>query len=126
MGNVPNTMATPWVSLGYLTLIMIWDAAAEGIWVERIRSMGRMALTNYLGQTVVCLSLASLLPPGFASRSGVLVTVVLIWVLQLFGSHAWLSRYRLGPIEWLWRCATYRAWQPLRRAAVRDEETLPN
>ena len=121
VGNVPNTMATPWVSLGYLTLIMIWDAAAEGIWVERIRSMGRMALTNYLGQTLVCLSLASLLPPGFASRSGVLMTVVIIWVLQLLGSHAWLTRYRLGPVEWLWRCATYRAWQPLRRSAVRDE-----
>ena len=127
MGNVPNTFATPWVSLGYLTLIMIWDAAAEGSWVERIRSMGRMALTNYLGQTVVCLSLASLLPPGFASRSEVLVTVVLIWMLQLFGSHAWLSRYRLGPIEWLWRCATYRTWQPLRRLTVCDESsTLAN
>ena len=28
-------------------------------------------------------------------------------------SHAWLARFRLGPLEWLWRCGTYGRWLPI-------------
>ena len=42
------------------------------------------------------------------------VFVVAVWVVQLWWSKAWLDRFAFGPVEWLWRCATYRRWQPIR------------
>ena len=42
--------------------------------------------------------------------------VVAVWVVQLLWSGWWMARCRFGPLEWLWRTATYRRRQPLRRA----------
>ncbi|WP_420612382.1 DUF418 domain-containing protein [Candidatus Spongiisocius sp.] len=39
----------------------------------------------------------------------------MVWVTQLWWSEAWLDRFRYGPAEWLWRIATYRRGQRLRR-----------
>ena len=39
------------------------------------------------------------------------------FALQVLFSRWWLSRYAFGPLEWIWRGLTYRAWPPLRRAA---------
>ena len=71
-----------------------------------------MALTNYLG--------ASLIGPwyfsgyglghfGQVSRAGQVLFVAVVFGLQLLASSLWLSRYRYGPMEWLWRAITY--WQ---------------
>jgi uncharacterized protein len=35
---------------------------------------------------------------------------VFVFTIQLFISKWWLSKYHYGPIEWLWRCASYRQW----------------
>ena len=78
--------------------------------------MGRMALTNYLTQTVLgVLILTHLLADAAIGRSGVLVFILAVWALQLGWSAAWLNQFRFGPLEWLWRVATYRRGQPLRR-----------
>jgi len=52
---------------------------------------------------------------GDAGRSTLVVFIVAVWALQYAWSGWWLARYRFGPAEWLWRCATYRKTQPLRR-----------
>ena len=44
-----------------------------------------------------------------------LLFVFAVWALQVWWSQAWLSRFLFGPAEWLWRVATYRSGQPLRR-----------
>ena len=49
------------------------------------------------------------------NRSAVLVFVFAVWALQAWWSQAWLGRFVFGPAEWLWRVATYRSGQPLRR-----------
>jgi uncharacterized protein len=41
---------------------------------------------------------------------------IFIFVLQLFISKWWLTKYNYGPIEWLWRCGSYREWFPLKKA----------
>jgi len=76
-----------------------------------LADVGRMALTNYLSQTLICvlifygfgLGLYGQLP--FAV--GVLLTF-LIYTLQVFWSRAWLERFQYGPMEWIWRMMTYR------------------
>jgi uncharacterized membrane protein YeiB len=42
---------------------------------------------------------------------------VVVFVLLASLSHAWLRHYRMGPLEWLWRCGTYWRWLPNRLAA---------
>ena len=114
-GTIPNTLATVPLCLSYLSLIALWNSARSGGLRQRIRAAGRMALTNYLTQTAVgLLVLSALLADLDLSRSGIAVFIVAVWVLQLWWSKAWLDRFAFGPVEWLWRCATYRRWQPLR------------
>ncbi|WP_419838641.1 DUF418 domain-containing protein [Candidatus Poriferisodalis sp.] len=114
-GTIPNTLATIPICLGYLSLIALWNTAGDSAMRQRVRAAGRMALTNYLTQTAMgLLVLGTLLGDSELSRSAIAVFVVVVWALQLWWSKAWMDRFSFGPVEWLWRCATYRRWQPLR------------
>ncbi|MCR3721289.1 MULTISPECIES: DUF418 domain-containing protein [Prauserella salsuginis group] len=78
--------------------------------------MGRMALTNYLTQTVLFL----LLSPLVGIESGedwaqLIVLTVAILALQAVWSTLWLRSFRYGPAEWLWRCLTWWQRAPMRR-----------
>jgi uncharacterized protein len=79
---------------------------------------GKMALTNYLMQTVI----ATIIFSGFGLRLAGRVGPTYLWVLaiailafQILLSKWWLARFRFGPMEWVWRSATYRARQPMQR-----------
>ncbi|MCH1540407.1 MAG: DUF418 domain-containing protein [Candidatus Poseidonia sp.] len=107
-GNFANTVGTVPLALGYLGLLMWWNEKTSGVLINRIRALGKTALTNYIGQTVVCVVLASLLPNEWLSRTTVFLLIIVIWWAQLYLAEKWLKRYRFGPLEYLWRCATYR------------------
>ena len=117
IGQIPNTLGSIPASLGYMSLIILWNNGADNRLKQRLRAVGRMALTNYLTQTALgLLVLTTLLGDvDFMNRGAVLVFVFAVWALQLWWSQAWLSRFLFGPAEWLWRVATYRSGQPLRR-----------
>ena len=116
IGLIPNTLATAPVALGYLAVITLWNQRPTTPRHERIRAVGRMALTNYLSQTVLGIVLLRVVfDQGEFGRLVLLGVVVSIWVVQVAWSQPWLERFRFGPCEWLWRVATYRQWQPIRR-----------
>ena len=118
IGQVPNTIGTIPAALGLMSLIILWNQSdGMGVWLKsRLLAAGRMALTNYLSQTVLGVLLLTVLLGGVdVNRSGILLFCLAVWVLQLWWSQAWLERFRFGPAEWLWRVATYRKGQPLRR-----------
>jgi uncharacterized protein len=86
-------------------------------WLRRLAPVGRMALSNYLIQTVVCLGLFYGIGLGIGSAGGY-ATRLLVWA-SLFGaqmawSQWWLARFRLGPVEWLWRSIAERRRLPMR------------
>ena len=120
VGQIPNTLGTIPASLGYMSIIILWSNRADSRLKRWLRNVGRMALTNYLAQTALgVLVLTTLLADAdYVNRSAVLVFVFAVWGLQLWWSQAWLGRFVYGPMEWLWRVATYRRGQPLRRRAV--------
>ena len=123
--QVPNTVGTIPAALGYMSLIILWNNRPDDRLKRRLRAVGRMALTNYLAQTVLgVLVLTTLLGDvDFINRSLVLLFVIAVWALQLWWSQAWLSRFLFGPAEWAWRVATYRSGQPFLRpfaAEARD------
>ena len=117
IGQTPNTLGSIPASLGYMSLIILWNNRADSWLKRRLRAVGRMALTNYLTQTLLGLLALEVLLGNvdFVNRGAVLVFVFAVWALQLWCSQAWLSRFLFGPAEWLWRVATYRSGQPLRR-----------
>ncbi|GII30449.1 DUF418 domain-containing protein [Planotetraspora mira] len=81
--------------------------------------LGRMALTNYLTATVLVLAVSRFLdaPPDEWSVPTVFLIAGAILAAQWVWSTLWLRRYRQGPLEWLWRWATWARRPPLRRAA---------
>ena len=115
-GRVPNTLGTIPASLGYISLIILWNNGTDNRLKERLRAVGRMALTNYLTQTVLGVLVLTMLLGNvdIVNRSALLVFVFAVWTVQLWWSRAWLGRFLFGPAEWLWRVATYRRGQPLR------------
>ena len=117
IGSIPNNLGTIPASLGYMSLIVLWDKKGTTWLKSRISAAGRMALTNYLTQTILgVMVLTAALEEVAVGRSGLLIFVAGVWTLQLWWSQPWLTHFRFGPAEWLWRVGTYRRLQQLRRA----------
>lgn len=119
-GYSMSTLGTVPLALAYIGLIVSWHqrrgGGGGGAAHHHLEAVGRMALTNYLTQTMLGLAvLTSLLDDVELSRTMILGFVVAVWTLQLAWSSWWLKRFRFGPFEWLWRVATYRRRQPIRR-----------
>ena len=111
-GNVANTVATIPMALAYVGLLMWWNERAKSPLINRVQALGKTALSNYIGQTVVCLGIVAVIPQAWLSRSTLLLLVLAIWWIQLVVSEQWLKRYKFGPMEYLWRCVTYRRLMP--------------
>jgi len=90
-------------------------------WTDRLQILapvGRMALTNYLLQSIICTLIFYGYGLGFQGRIGATAGLLLtffIFGLQIPFSHWWMARFRYGPFEWLWRSLTYLRLQPLAR-----------
>ena len=111
-----NTLATIPLVFAYLGIITLFNQRREGAVHTRIRAVGRMALTNYLTQTVIgVVVLTNWIGKDELGRSGILVFVLCVWALQLVWSKPWLDRFGQGPAESIWRSLTYRH-RPFRSA----------
>jgi len=94
------------MSLGYLAWIMRWLPRLS--WMA---PAGRMALSNYIGQSLLCTWLFYGHGLGWLEqmpRVWQLPFAVALFSAQVMLSHWWLARWRFGPLEWLWRWLTQR------------------
>ena len=118
MGYQFNYWASLLVSLGYVGMIVLWLHTSWLAWLQHaLGSVGRMALTNYLLQTII--ATAIFYGHGFGlfatvSRFEQMLIVLGIWAFELVLSLLWLRHFRFGPVEWLWRSLTYWKLQPMR------------
>ena len=116
LSMIPNTVGTIPATLGICALIILWNMRNKSAWRRRVHAVGRMALTNYLTQTILgVIILRTLFDPEDLNRAWVLLFVLCVWLLQLAWSPWWLARFRYGPFEWAWRVLTYRRMQPFGR-----------
>jgi uncharacterized protein len=110
-----------WLAITYIGAILLLVARDPG-WIRKLGAFGitgRMALTNYMLQVM----LLDLTFAKYGLGAHVSMVYAPVAALALFGiqwgySRWWLSRFQYGPLEWVWRSATYARWQPLRRMAA--------
>lgn len=109
------------VAVAYaLTVLALCDLTATRRALRPVGSLGRMALTNYLMHSVI----GGLIfySYGFGlfgtvGNAGLFGITCAILASQLVLSPIWLRHFQFGPVEWLWRTATYGKAQPMRRPA---------
>lgn len=96
-------------------------------WQKRLSyfsSYGRMALTNYVLQALIGTFILYNWGLGLSGEIRTLY-LFLIAIFQIFLqqklSTYWLSNFKNGPLEWLWRCGTYLKWQPF----LKQQELIP-
>ncbi len=121
IGAIPNYFGSLFVSLAWVGLIMLickYDKRPR--LTGALAAVGRMALTNYLMQSLICTTVFyghGLGLFGQVDRLGQLGVVLGVWAFQLAISPLWLRCFRFGPAEWLWRSLSYLEIQPLRKPA---------
>jgi uncharacterized protein len=104
-----------WLTFTYIGIILL-VVAANPAWLKRLAWFGwagRTALTSYMLQIIVLDVLFSNYALGVSVRplAGAALAVALFLANVAF-SKWWLLRHPYGPLEWLWRSATYARWQP--------------
>ena len=120
MGSQFNYWGSIFLSFAYICAVMlIVKSNLLSRLKRRLASVGQMALTNYLTQSI----LGTFVFYGFGlslfgqvDRLGQFSIVIVIWLVQLIWSPLWMKRYRFGPFEWMWRTLTYWKAQPFRRS----------
>ena len=118
-GGIPNYFGSILVAMGHIgaVLLIVRSGALRAV-VSRFAAVGRMALSNYLAQSLIMTSLFygyGLGLYGAVPRVWQQALVVVVIALQLLVSTWWIKRFHFGPAEWLWRSLTYGQRQPMRR-----------
>jgi uncharacterized protein len=120
-GVVTYAFAVPALALFFIALIVtLWQKAAWRAPLAVLAPVGRMALTNYVLQSIICVTIFYGYGFGRFGRIGALAGTLLalgIFVLQILISSLWLKYFAYGPLEWIWRQLTYRKRINLRLAA---------
>lgn len=110
----------PLVSLMYLSVFLsVAESGRAGAVVRVIGNLGRVGLTGYLGITFlmqVMMQHWGLGWFGSVDWGARWLLVLGTWSVMLVLANAWLSRFRIGPLEWVWRSLTYLRVQPVRGA----------
>lgn len=108
----------PIVSTFYLSsLLMIGRTHLGSKILHPLQAYGRMALTNYIGQTVLLVGIQGMILNVSSGTTYVVSTLVSlgIVVFQILASNLWMRWFQYGPLEWLWRCGTYWTIVPIRK-----------
>ena len=117
-GDLLFAFGTMALALGYAAALILAAQTPRGrSALAPLAAVGRMALTVYLTQTLMFTTLFYGYGFGRAFRLGpVAVTgwAIAFFAVQVVACQWWSRRFRFGPMEWLWRSATYLRWQPLR------------
>ncbi|MEL6534141.1 MAG: DUF418 domain-containing protein [Bacteroidota bacterium] len=117
LGGQWNYWGSLGMALAYISLIILWVKSQQGqAFKARLATVGRMALSNYLLQSLIAAFLFYGLGLfGEVSRVGQLLIVLGVWGLQLAYSPWWMARFHYGPFEWAWRSLTQGKRQPWRK-----------
>lgn len=110
------------LSAGYACLLcLLWLSPHRDRLLQYFAPVGRMALTNYVGQSVICTLIFYGTGLGLGGRMGPTLYLPIgfaVYLAQIAISRLWLEHFQFGPLEWIWRMLTYGNRFPLRKPAI--------
>lgn len=110
-GQAVNQLATLVLAVGYgAGIVLLHLQGRFAALFNGLQAVGRMALSNYLTQSLFYLFAVYGFGLGLMAWLGATLSLLLavgFFAVQIGFSLWWLSRYRFGPLEWLWRWLTY-------------------
>jgi len=117
-GQVIFAFAVPAMTLAYASgFALLWQTAF-GRRLRALAPAGRMALTTYVSQTLIGILLFYGVGAGLRGSIGLaecMIFAIVVFALQCAAATAWFGVFRFGPLEWLWRRATYGTPLPMLR-----------
>jgi uncharacterized protein len=120
-GLALSLVTAPFLTFGIIALMLKFFGTERGLfWRDTLAPAGRMALSNYLLQSLICGFIFygyGLALVDQTTAIGNVLIGVLIFAFQLFFSHWWMKHYYYGPLEWLLRALTIGRWPDLKRKA---------
>ncbi|HEU4534387.1 MAG TPA: DUF418 domain-containing protein, partial [Polyangiaceae bacterium] len=112
-------LSRPTLMLFYAsTIVRFCVRRPHAPWLATVAAAGRMPLTNYLMQSVLCTLIFYGYGLGLYGKTPPLTFLAIaaaVWGLEVVWSRWWLRHFLFGPAEWLWRTLSYGAWLPARR-----------
>lgn len=119
VGTAAYALGVVPLALAYASgFALLWTRARWQPRLGLLAPMGRMALTNYLLQTVIGIALFYGVGLGWGTRVSVVgyeSIALAVFIAQVLWSAWWLQRFRFGPMEWLWRSLTYGKVMAMRK-----------
>jgi uncharacterized protein len=108
------------LAVAYTTgLSLLWQTPIRGTLSALFRPLGKMALTNYVGASLIAVLLIIVVDfPTMTNTFWLPVISISILVAQVALSAMWLRFFRYGPLEWAWRLGTRWAGVPMRNQPV--------
>ena len=115
LGVVPLAMA-------YVALLMLSFKTNAGKKILSVFApVGKMAFSNYIMQSLIGNFVFLGAGLGYLEKVGpVYFTLfgIAVFIIQVIISTIWLKYFNYGPVEWLWRSATYKKWQPMKKQSL--------
>lgn len=109
----------PFMSFFYMTsLVLLMQTYPGRRLLLPLAPVGRMALTNYLSQSIIMTVIFYNVGLGLYGEIGPMYWIIMAFILfgiQIIWSNIWFNHFRFGPVEWLWRSLTYGEKQPMRK-----------
>lgn len=105
------------LALAYVGLFMLaFKTTAGNKFIPVLAPVGKMAFSNYMMQSLIGNFVFLNAGLGYMGQIGPVYYTLLgivVFIIQIIISTAWLQYFNYGPIEWIWRSATYKKWQPM-------------
>ncbi len=119
-----------WVILGSMLFLMsalcwLYINGKLKAFFRSMQVIGKMTLSNYLTQNILALLLFSGMGLNLSLKHRIhfgwyLLFAFTIYVIQVYISKWWLSRFQFGPVEWLWRQLSYAKRLPIKKQVITD------
>lgn len=101
--------------------MLLYHTTKNQNWMEKIAPFGRMSVTNYVMEGLICVPLFYGYGFNLAVQLSYLQSCLIglvIFAFQVLFSNRWIKRYYFGPLEWLWRSCTWLKFVLLKRKVI--------
>jgi len=116
-GSLFNYVGSVLMALAYVAVVMLMMRLQCLLRLQAaFAALGKTAFTNYILQSLICTFFFYGFGLGFYGdlvRYELVLFTVCVWIIQLSLASLWLKYFEFGPLEWLWRCLTYKHWSPI-------------